>query len=53
MNHGLIGYTGFVGGNLLRQSEFQKLYNSSNIAEIQEQQFDYLVCAGYYYRPLD
>ena len=37
---------GFVGSNLLRQSEFHKLYNSRNITDIQGQEFDYLVWAG-------
>jgi nucleoside-diphosphate-sugar epimerase len=46
MSNGLIGYTGFVGSNLLRQTEFHNLYNSRNITEIEGQKFDYLVCAG-------
>ncbi len=43
---GLIGYTGFVGGNLNAQTSFDKVYNSKNIAEIQNNEFDLLVCAG-------
>lgn len=46
MQQGLIGYTGFVGGNLLREHQFTHLYNSSNIQEISGQEFDLLVCAG-------
>lgn len=46
MSEGLIGYTGFVGGNLHRQHAFNHLYNSSNIQEIARQEFDLLVCAG-------
>ncbi len=42
----LIGYTGFVGGNLLAQHSFDALYNSSNIDEIVGQSFDLIVCAG-------
>lgn len=43
---GLIGYTGFVGGNLQRQSAFQHLYNSRNIDEIRGREFELLVCSG-------
>ncbi len=43
---GLIGSTGFVGGNLLRQMTFKQHYNSRNIQEIQGCEFDLLVCAG-------
>jgi dTDP-4-dehydrorhamnose reductase len=42
----LIGYTGFVGGNLLAQSAFDALYNSSNIDEIAGRSFDLILCAG-------
>lgn len=44
--NGLIGYTGFVGGNLRQQAAFDALYRSTNIAEIAGQSFDLLVCAG-------
>jgi nucleoside-diphosphate-sugar epimerase len=43
---GLIGYTGFVGSNLLKQTTFDELYNSKNINEIKGKKFDYLICAG-------
>lgn len=42
----LIGYTGFVGGNLLAQHDFEACYNSSNIDEIAGRSFDLIVCAG-------
>ena len=53
--NGLIGYTGFIGSNLVKQFKgefplnprgFDKLYNSKNIQEIEGQAFDLLVCAG-------
>lgn len=43
---GLIGYTGFVGGTLLRRGKFNALYNSKNISDIAGHSFDLLVCAG-------
>ena len=43
---GLIGYTGFVGGNIYSQGNFDKVYNSKNICEIRNQEFDLLICAG-------
>src|SRR6202008_232933 len=46
MRAGLIGHTGFVGSNLLRQSTFDATFNSSNIDSIAGQEFDLLVCAG-------
>lgn len=42
----LIGHTGFVGGSLARQREFQSRYNSANIDEIVGKSFDTIVCAG-------
>ena len=42
----LIGYTGFVGSNLLRQRSFDACFNSSNIEAIAGRSFDLLVCAG-------
>jgi nucleoside-diphosphate-sugar epimerase len=42
----LVGYTGFVGGNLMAQHGFDALYNSSNIDEIAGHSFDLIVCAG-------
>ena len=46
MKTALIGYTGFVGGNLLEKTSFTDLYNSKNIHEIKNKEFDFLVCAG-------
>jgi nucleoside-diphosphate-sugar epimerase len=42
----LIGYTGFVGSNILAQHTFGSLYNSQNIQDIQNQNFRLVVCAG-------
>ena len=42
----LIGYTGFVGGNILQQAGFDMFYNSSNIQNIKGKSFDLLVSAG-------
>lgn len=42
----LIGYTGFVGGNIAAQKDFDEKYNSKNITEIRHKDFDLLVCAG-------
>lgn len=42
----LIGYTGFVGGALLRQRSFDACFNSSNIEEIRGRSFDLIVCCG-------
>ncbi len=42
----LIGFTGFVGSNILSQKNFSKLYNSKNIDEIRDKSFDLVVCAG-------
>lgn len=43
---GLIGHTGFVGGTLLRQRAFDRLYNTANAGEIAGRQFDLLACAA-------
>ena len=42
----LIGHTGFVGSNLLRQGHFDHLYNSANIGAIDGRHFTDVVCAG-------
>lgn len=42
----LIGYTGFVGSTLLKQTPFEALYRSTNIGEIGGKTFDTVVCAG-------
>jgi nucleoside-diphosphate-sugar epimerase len=46
MNNALIGFSGFVGTTLLKQAQFQSLYRSTNIADIEGQSFDTVVCAG-------
>jgi len=46
MNRALIGSTGFVGSNLLRQAPFDAWYHSRNIERIAGREFDWLVCAG-------
>lgn len=46
MNQALIGYTGFVGGNLNSQISFSYTYNSKNISDIQGESFDIVYCAG-------
>jgi len=42
----LIGYTGFVGGNLLRQHGFAATFNSTNVEQIAGRSFDLVVCCG-------
>jgi len=46
MTRGLVGYTGFVGGTLLRAAPFHCLYNSSNAREMRGRRFDLFVVAG-------
>ncbi len=46
MRRAIIGYTGFVGGNLCRQETFSDQYNSKNIEAIQGQAFQEVVCSG-------
>ncbi|MDB5691142.1 MAG: hypothetical protein JWO81_205 [Alphaproteobacteria bacterium] len=43
---GLIGGTGFVGGNLLAQRPFARHYSSATIPEIAGERFTTLICAG-------
>lgn len=42
----LIGYSGFVGGNLLAQGSYEGRFNSRNIDELAGQVFETVVCAG-------
>lgn len=42
----LIGYTGFVGGNLARQRPYEVLINSKNFHTLEGRSFDRIVCAG-------
>ncbi len=46
MTRALIGYTGFVGGNLQSQQDFDDCYNTKNIDTIDGKHYDTLVCAG-------
>lgn len=43
---GLIGGTGFVGGNLRAQRPFARHYSSATVADIAGERFSTLVCAG-------
>lgn len=42
----LIGYTGFVGSNLLSSHEFAEVYNSKNISDAFGKSYDLLVYSG-------
>jgi nucleoside-diphosphate-sugar epimerase len=46
MASALIGYTGFVGSNLLSQLPFDDCYNSKNIDTINGKHYELVVCAG-------
>ena len=46
MANALIGYSGFVGSTLLKQTSFDSLYRSTNISEIRGREFEIVVCAG-------
>ncbi len=46
MTRALIGYTGFVGGNLLRQGRFDATFNSKNFQDLAGGRFDEVWCAG-------
>ena len=46
MTNALIGFSGFVGGTLLKQFKFEALYRSTNIGNIEGKTFDTVVCAG-------
>jgi hypothetical protein len=46
MSDALIGYTGFVGSTLLKQRTFEYGFRSTNIDEIDGQEFDLVVCAA-------
>ena len=43
---GLVGYSGFVGQNLLNQYKFTNLYNSKNYKELKGKSFNLLICSG-------
>lgn len=46
MKNALIGFTGFVGTTLQKQTHFDALYRSTNIDQIRGKSFDTVVCAG-------
>ncbi len=46
MKNGLIGSSGFVGGNLKEQISFEELYDHENIDSIKGRSFDLLICAA-------
>ena len=50
MKIALIGYTGFVGSNLLNQYEFTACYNSKNIQEIHGKDYDLCICVRVFVR---
>jgi nucleoside-diphosphate-sugar epimerase len=48
MTSALIGYTGFVGGNLDAETDFTDRYNTKNIDEIDGKEYDLVVSAATY-----
>ena len=46
MTTALVGYTGFVGSNLLQFYKFDNLYNSTNFHEAKNKEFDTLFFCG-------
>lgn len=46
MNKAIVGYTGFVGGNIASQDSFEGLYNSKNIESAYGTEPDLLIYAG-------
>lgn len=46
MKTALIGYTGFVGSNILAAHGFDDVYNSSNIDDIRGREYDLVVSSG-------
>ncbi len=46
LDDALIGHTGFVGSNLLRQRSFGAVFNSTSIGAIDGSCFEDVVCAG-------
>lgn len=46
MKTALIGYTGFVGSNIHSQFRFTDVYNSKNIQDIQNKEYDIVVSCG-------
>lgn len=46
MSTGLIGFTGFVGSNLLNSFDFKFKFNTKNINYLDQHSFDLLVCSA-------
>lgn len=46
MDSALIGYSGFVGGNLLASRTYDSTYRSKDIDSIRGRHFEHVVCAG-------
>ena len=46
MSKAIIGYTGFIGSNLIRQAKYDDFYNSQNIESVAGKSFDLLVCTA-------
>lgn len=46
MSKAIVGYTGFIGSNLIRQAKYDDFYNSQNIEFIAGKSFDLLVCTA-------
>lgn len=46
MNDALIGYSGYVGSTLRKQTSFQYLFRSGNIEDIDGKVFDTVACSG-------
>lgn len=46
LTNALIGYTGFVGSTLMKQTFFDEVFHSTNIHTIRDAQFDTVICAG-------
>ena len=42
----LIGYSGFIGSNLIRETNFENFYRSNNIFDISREKFGQIICAG-------
>jgi nucleoside-diphosphate-sugar epimerase len=48
MAQALIGYTGFVGGNIHAQADFSGVFNTKNIDDIDGKEYDLVVSAATY-----
>jgi nucleoside-diphosphate-sugar epimerase len=46
MKNALIGFSGYVGTTLLKQSTFDELFRSTNIDQIAGKRFSTVICAG-------